>query len=68
MQTVYITIHLGSCVIVLQAGDVQPMYMHCYSKETNSSSASYLHYVGVWTHNVALRVWRLIVVSTGMSH
>lgn len=31
MHTAHITIHLGICVIVLQAGDVQAMYMHCYS-------------------------------------
>lgn len=68
MHTVYISIHLGSCVILLQAEDVQTMCMHCYSKETGGSSASYLHSAGVWRHNVAHRVWRLIVVSTGTSH
>ncbi len=34
MRTVYISIHLGSCVILLQAEDVQMMCMHCYSKAT----------------------------------
>ena len=44
------------------------MCMHCYSKETDGSSASYLHSAGVQRHNVALGLRRLIVVSTGMSH
>lgn len=68
MGTVYISIHLGSCVILLQAEDVRTMCMHCYSKETDGGSASYLHSAGVWRHNVAFGVRRLIVVSTGMSH
>lgn len=68
MRTVYISIHLGSCVILLQAADVQKMCMNCYSKETDGTSAIYLLSAGVWRHNVALEVPRLIVVSTGMSH
>lgn len=68
MHTVYISIHLSSCVILLQAGHVQVLCMNCDSKETNGSSATHLHSAGVWRHNVALRVWRPIVVSTGMSH
>lgn len=65
MQTVYISIHLGSCVVLLQAEDVQTMCMHCDSKESDGSSASYLHSAGERWRNVTLRVWRLIVVSTG---
>lgn len=37
-------------------------------KKPMGSSSSHLHSAGAWRLNVALRVWRLIVVSTGMSH
>lgn len=68
MHTVCISIHLGRCVIVLEAVDIQVICKHCYRNESGSGWASYLHSLHVWRHNVALRDFRLFVVSTGMSH
>lgn len=47
MHIVYISIHLGSCLILLQAKDVQTICVRCNREETGGCSASYLHSVGL---------------------